>query len=308
MEKSGTRKAVSGKTRSRKSSSGKSNNNLAQRYITILEYEFVPKVLHIQTGFKVTWLKPTGSPNVQHVIRFIGEEHKESEVPFGLDGSFSRVFIQPGKYEYYCENHVFMRGEVIVEGSLGSASSPSETASSSSSEQKPQAQTVLDPETRYKEYVSKRQSVREKLQKARTNRDLDIPSELATESKDDSPKTSLESEKLSKYASMVRFGSFDDEAEESDEETMVRERSGLGISSPRFGSFDEVEEEEKSSSNKDKQAKESIEEIPPKLSQQDEGLVEPASSQMDAFDKKSALAFMQERWRLDASNPGIKWI
>ena len=273
-----TKKAVKG--RGNTANPPKKRSNLAQRFVTIENYEFTPKTLHVQTGFKVTWVKPVGSPTDEHAIKFIGEEDKEA-VPFKVGGNFTRVFISPGAYEYYCERHVFMRGEIIVEGSQGKSSAQSVLPTKPIKEAAPS----FDATEKYQEYASKRESTRQRLAEARIKRDLDVRSET-TETKDDSPRSSTDQSQDSTTVSTVRFGSFDSENDFELGKVSSQDESTSPILSPS----------------------QQVTEAEPQVNLDVQDSIAIDASLSARFDYSSAVEFLSSRWKSDVQDVTIKWI
>lgn len=85
--------------------------------ITIRDYQFIPSTITVNVGALVTWVNRDAVP------------HTSTAPPPGVfstqgawDGvmapgqSHSQSFNVPGRFEYYCRYHPFMRGAVIVRG------------------------------------------------------------------------------------------------------------------------------------------------------------------------------------------------
>jgi plastocyanin len=233
--------------------------------VEIRDFQFIPNVLTVRVGDRVSW--KVLSANAEHVIRFIGEEEKEGEmIPFDIDSGFSHIFTEAGRYEYYCERHVFMRAEIIVLPNL-------ENNNRKITKQETGTEMSTDVHHKYNEYVSKRQSAREKLAKVRANREEKnvpvVPEEVTT-------------------AVLIRFGSFDSSDDEG-EETITAQQSkashSVAVDQVEFGSFgnDKLASQEFTSSNDD---------------------IKPPSS---AFDCVAALDFLNERWAADVNDGDIMW-
>jgi len=299
-DKSGTHNNSSAKNNRRR------NDNAAERVISIVDFEFTPKSLHIPTGFKVIWTKSSGEPTDEHVIRFIGNEEKEAEMPFGVGGSYSRVFTYPGKYEYYCERHVFMRGEIIVEGS---GERLSRSIPQGNPQDSPLAGKTSEADAKYREYVSKRQEAREKMAKLRAKRSEEHESTETSATEESAGNLALTSEHRGhEVVPLVRFGSFDDE--EDDDNSSNGTQSGPptldldeGIQ-VRFGHFDEDEEKEEASSGTP--ADDLKVHTPATLEMVEASLQE--SILKPEFDAASAIAFLNERWDSHMNDSHIRWV
>jgi plastocyanin len=78
--------------------------------IGIDNFKFAPTSPMVPKGAMVTWVNRDDIPHsiVCQTLRF--RSH-----PMDTDGSVSLTFDQPGRYEYICGVHPFMRGTVIVQ-------------------------------------------------------------------------------------------------------------------------------------------------------------------------------------------------
>ncbi len=77
--------------------------------VSIENFAFLPQVLTVSAGDRVTWSNNDGSP---HAIAF-------KDDPAGSDTLFptrtySRTFDRPGSYEYFCSIHSYMTGRIDV--------------------------------------------------------------------------------------------------------------------------------------------------------------------------------------------------
>lgn len=77
--------------------------------VTIVNFAFVPQEITIDPGDAVTWINDDGSPHA--IVVKDGSDGAKSLLP---GETFVRVFLQPGRYEYFCSFHNFMTGRVIV--------------------------------------------------------------------------------------------------------------------------------------------------------------------------------------------------
>lgn len=74
--------------------------------IMIIGREYMPSILTVPVGTKVTWISKEGEMHTVTSDKFIG-----TLAPFS---SFSHTFTEPGTYEYHCEARDGMAGKVIV--------------------------------------------------------------------------------------------------------------------------------------------------------------------------------------------------
>ena len=74
-------------------------------------FKFAPTPLMVPKGATVTWVNRDDIPH-SIVCQTLGFHSH----PMDTDGSTSFTFDQPGRYEYVCGLHPFMRGEVVVQG------------------------------------------------------------------------------------------------------------------------------------------------------------------------------------------------
>ena len=79
--------------------------------VHIDNFKFVPTPLTVPKGATVTWINRDDIPH-SIVCQALGFHSK----PLDTDASVSLRFDQPGKYDYICGLHPFMRGQVIVQG------------------------------------------------------------------------------------------------------------------------------------------------------------------------------------------------
>jgi amicyanin len=82
-------------------------------FVIIRGLAFLPDTVRVRPGGGVTWIncEETGT-----------EPHTSTAAEAGWNSpllaagqSFSRAFASPGRYDYHCAPHPFMRGVVIVE-------------------------------------------------------------------------------------------------------------------------------------------------------------------------------------------------
>jgi plastocyanin len=79
--------------------------------IGIDNFKFAPTPLTVPKGATVTWVNRDDIPH-SIVCQTLGFHSH----PMDTDGTVSLRFDQPGRYEYVCGLHPFMRGAVIVQG------------------------------------------------------------------------------------------------------------------------------------------------------------------------------------------------
>lgn len=78
--------------------------------IHIDNFKFAPTPLTVPKGATVTWVNRDDIPH-SIVCQALGFHSK----PMDTDASVSLRFDQPGRYDYVCGLHPFMRGQVIVQ-------------------------------------------------------------------------------------------------------------------------------------------------------------------------------------------------
>ncbi|HTY90029.1 MAG TPA: cupredoxin family copper-binding protein [Methanocella sp.] len=75
--------------------------------VQIKDYKFQPAQVTIASGGTVTW---TNMDSIVHDVKF-----KDAESPEMKKGEqYSKTFDKPGTYDYICEIHPYMKGQVIV--------------------------------------------------------------------------------------------------------------------------------------------------------------------------------------------------
>ncbi len=90
---------------------GRGNQNRSDREgdIDIMNFRFSPRTLTVAAGTTVTW---TNRDDVPHTVASV--DKKFSSPMLDTDESFSRVFVEPGTYDYFCSMHPRMTGTVLV--------------------------------------------------------------------------------------------------------------------------------------------------------------------------------------------------
>jgi plastocyanin len=76
--------------------------------ITISNFTFIPNVLEVTANTKVTW---KNTDNVGHKI--VSTNLFTSQI-LNQGDEFSYTFTTPGSYNYFCQIHPSMTGQVIV--------------------------------------------------------------------------------------------------------------------------------------------------------------------------------------------------
>ncbi len=79
--------------------------------IKIDNFKFSPTPLTVPKGTTVTWVNQDDMPH--SIVCQAVQLHTH---PMDTDGRTSFRFDQPGRYDYVCGLHPFMRGQVIVQG------------------------------------------------------------------------------------------------------------------------------------------------------------------------------------------------
>jgi len=316
---------------SRKSASSSSSHST----VSISKFEFFPRTLKVKLGTTVRWKKDVEAQQ-QHVIRFVGEDAGESltnDKPV-----FSRSFSVPGIYEYYCENHVYMKGEIVVEGSPGSTNEnivKSKVISSSPPN--------IDHDAKYFDYLNRRRvPSKEKIRRAKMNRN----EAKAKGYPEESSSSSLEIKEpaieipAGTDIQLIRFGSFDISDNEEDlelEEKALSPVSELVFSkSPVFGSFNDKtpaldgeddditnlnDNNNKPTTQPQKYGFSNNPELYPVAlansvtlpqtaitTQTTTNLPEVATCAASLFDAKSARVFLGDLWMNDVNDESIIWI
>jgi len=82
--------------------------------ITINTFQFTPSPLEVKAGTRVTW---TNQDDITHTVTSGTPESRVGRFDSRLDGkgaSTSVTFTEPGTYDYFCNRHQSMRGQVRV--------------------------------------------------------------------------------------------------------------------------------------------------------------------------------------------------
>jgi plastocyanin len=82
------------------------------KQISIDNFKYIPDMLTVPVGTKVTW---TNHDDMPHTVTSIGKPKTLDSDALDTDDQFSHVFAEPGTYTYRCTVHPKMSGRVIVE-------------------------------------------------------------------------------------------------------------------------------------------------------------------------------------------------
>lgn len=80
--------------------------------VTMLKFEFIPKVLHIKAGQTVRWNNK--EKRQYHSVWFKQQGEQESDYLFP-DDTLNKQFNTPGTYPYRCGPHPEMIGTIVVD-------------------------------------------------------------------------------------------------------------------------------------------------------------------------------------------------
>lgn len=75
--------------------------------VAIKNYAFQPGDVTIARGGTVTW---TNQDNVKHIVAFGSDVSPQ----LGMGQTYSKMFNQPGTFDYMCNIHPSMKGRVTV--------------------------------------------------------------------------------------------------------------------------------------------------------------------------------------------------
>ena len=82
--------------------------------IVIVDYAFSPSAVTVRAGTTVQW---TNMDHVAHTVTMGGHDEMGSGMDSGLMGhmgTFRYTFTEPGTFEYHCDPHPYMTGQVVV--------------------------------------------------------------------------------------------------------------------------------------------------------------------------------------------------
>ena len=104
-------------TRSATAVSGESVGPRSQlgSVVTIRLFQYQPGRLEVKAGTTVTWVN---QDEIQHTVTLGTLENRNGAVSLPLSGkgaTASFTFDRPGDYEYFCERHQSMRGQIHVQ-------------------------------------------------------------------------------------------------------------------------------------------------------------------------------------------------
>ncbi len=82
--------------------------------VAVRDFAFHPQEMRIPAGTTVTWINC--EPLDVEVHTSTSDDGLWASPPLqAVGGRFSRTFPTPGRFEYHCAPHPFMRGAVVVE-------------------------------------------------------------------------------------------------------------------------------------------------------------------------------------------------
>jgi plastocyanin len=84
----------------------------ADQSVRVPDFDFTPRLVRVDPGDSVTWnfAGPTGHTSTSSG----GQTERWSSGLKQTGQSFARAFRRPGRWQYFCEPHPFMRGVVQV--------------------------------------------------------------------------------------------------------------------------------------------------------------------------------------------------
>jgi plastocyanin len=84
-----------------------------QVIVAIRDFAFHPAEVRVATGTTVTWINCEPASVEAHTST-ADDGAWSSPLLQGAGGAFSRAFGSPGRIDYHCAPHPFMRGSVVV--------------------------------------------------------------------------------------------------------------------------------------------------------------------------------------------------
>ncbi len=78
--------------------------------VAIRGFKFVPAEVNIKVGETIVWTNEDSAP---HTVESLDDILKSDELSKG--DTFSYTFTKPGKHEYICGIHPYMKGSVTVQ-------------------------------------------------------------------------------------------------------------------------------------------------------------------------------------------------
>ena len=82
--------------------------------VTIKTFQFTPTPLEVKVGTQVTW---TNQDDITHTVTSGTPERRDGRFDSRLGGkgaSTSVTFTETGTYDYFCNRHQSMRGQIRV--------------------------------------------------------------------------------------------------------------------------------------------------------------------------------------------------
>jgi len=83
---------------------------------TIVNFAFMPSTIEVASGSSVTWINLDSAP---HTVTSGSPDAPDGRFDSGLleEGeTFEMTFDEAGTYEYFCDRHPRMRGQITVSG------------------------------------------------------------------------------------------------------------------------------------------------------------------------------------------------
>ena len=99
----------SGENRMDDQESGRRTSTVRQGDVDIVNFRFSPRMLTVPAGTKVTW---TNRDDVPHTVTSVNKTF--SSPMLDTEESYSKVFNEPGTFDYFCAMHPKMTGTVLV--------------------------------------------------------------------------------------------------------------------------------------------------------------------------------------------------
>src|SRR5215471_7571766 len=93
---------------------GTTSVEAADGVIEIRIFSFTPSPLSVPKGTTVTW---TNGDEITHTVTSGAPGKKDARFEGRLAGkgtTFTHTFTEPGTYQYHCERHQAMTGEIVV--------------------------------------------------------------------------------------------------------------------------------------------------------------------------------------------------
>ena len=90
---------------------GDPGQGTAEAQVTVDNFTFVPAVLTVAAGTRVTW---TNRDDIPHTVTSSDQPRVLRSPPLDTGESYGVTFDRPGTYTYFCSLHPHMQGTVIV--------------------------------------------------------------------------------------------------------------------------------------------------------------------------------------------------